>query len=414
MNINPVILSIPIYFALIGIELLVQLFSKKQLYRLNDALTNISCGITSQLSGIFFKVLSVGAYTLSYEHFAIFTIPSSTVTFITLFIASDFCYYWAHRMSHQINLFWGGHVVHHQSEDYNFSVALRQSSFQVIWTFFFYLPLAILGFSPVDFVLASALVTVYQFWIHTETVGKLGLIEKLFNTPSHHRVHHGRDPKYIDKNHAGVFIIWDKIFGTFQEEEEKPTYGITKPVNSWNPVWVNLSHYADMWNQQKDIKGFTNKSKFLFNPPGWLPKELGGYQSPPPIIKSQYQKFDSPSDRQLNLYVFLQYILALGVTAFFLFSYKNYELLVQLVFIGAIAVTIVNCGALFEMRRWVWVLEKIRVITVMASLILLFVLFKESVLFLIFGVVYGLLSLGWILLKEGSLKNSLLKTTPAS
>ena len=224
MNINPVVLSIPIYFLLIAIELLIQQFSKKKLYRLNDAVTNISCGITQQLTGTFLIIFAIGIYQLIYEHLAIFIIPSNAFTLILLFVLVDFAYYWAHRMSHEINLLWGSHVVHHQSEDYNFSVALRQSPLQVIWTSFFYLPLALIGFNTLDFALMVALSTVYQFWIHTETIKKLGPLEYIFNTPSHHRVHHGRDPKYIDKNLAGVLITWDMLFGTFQKEEEKPCY----------------------------------------------------------------------------------------------------------------------------------------------------------------------------------------------
>jgi len=255
MNINPVVLSIPIYFLLIGIELLIQQFSKKKLYRFSDAVTNISCGITQQLTGVFFIIFSLGIYQLIYEKLAVFHIPSNAFTLVLLFILVDFAYYWAHRMSHEINLFWGSHVVHHQSEDYNLSVALRQSSFQVIWMSMFYYPLALIGFNTLDFALMSALSTVYQFWIHTETIKKLGPLEYILNTPSHHRVHHGREPKYIDKNHAGVFITWDMLFGTCQKEEEKPVYGITRPVKSWNPGWVNLDHYAFMISELKHIPG---------------------------------------------------------------------------------------------------------------------------------------------------------------
>src|SRR5210317_248454 len=167
MNLNPIVLSIPIFFLLIGIELLINYFSQKKVYRLNDALTNISCGITQQVSGIFLKIVGIGVYAVSYEYLRIWEIPSTWYTLIILFIATDFCYYWAHRMSHEINLFWSGHVVHHQSEDFNLSVALRQSSFQTIWTAGFYLPLAIIGFEPIDFALMAALTTLYQFWIHT-------------------------------------------------------------------------------------------------------------------------------------------------------------------------------------------------------------------------------------------------------
>jgi alkylglycerol monooxygenase len=251
LNLNPIVLSIPIFFILIGIELVVERFSHRKLYRLPDAIANLSCGITSQLSGLFMRILAIGIYEIVYANFALFTLDRSWLYWLGLFLLTDFTYYWAHRMSHEINLFWGGHVVHHQSEEYNLSVALRQSSFQVVWTFAFSLPIALLGFNTVDFVLISAFNTLYQFWIHTETINKMGWFEYVFNTPSHHRVHHGRNPKYIDKNHAGSLIIWDKMFGTFQAEEERPTYGITKPINSWNAVWANFSHYVVMADETK-------------------------------------------------------------------------------------------------------------------------------------------------------------------
>lgn len=219
-------------------------------------------------------MLAVGVYEVLFSNFAMFQLERNWLYWTALFFLVDLGYYWAHRMSHEINLFWGGHVVHHQSEEYNLSVALRQSSFQVVWTFFFYLPLAFAGFETTDFLLMSAFNTLYQFWIHTETINRMGWFELVFNTPSHHRVHHGRDPKYIDKNHAGTLIIWDKMFGTFQEEEERPTYGITKPINSWNGVWANFSHYATMAHELKSIRSWSDKFRYLFNKPGWLPESM--------------------------------------------------------------------------------------------------------------------------------------------
>ena len=362
MNLNPVVLSIPIYFLLIGIELLIQAFSKKKMYRLNDAVTNISCGITSQLSGVFFKVLSVGVYMLVYENLRFFTIESTWYSIIVLWLLVDLAYYWAHRMSHEINLFWGGHVVHHQSEDYNFSVALRQSSFQVIWTFAFYLPIALLGFNTIDFVLVSALNTVYQFWIHTETIGKLGILEYVFNTPSHHRVHHGKDPKYIDKNHAGSLIIWDKMFGTFQPEEEKPTYGITQPLNSWNPVWANFAHYATMAKEIRTIKKPMDKVRYLFYKPGWLPEDQGGYRAPRKVEKATYHKYDTANLQSSNFYVLFQYILILIGTAFLLFNLDNFNLN-EIAFLSIlITISVVNCGALFEQKKWIIFAEEARIV----------------------------------------------------
>jgi alkylglycerol monooxygenase len=363
MDINPIVLSIPIFFILIGIELLVERFTHKDLYRLPDSIANLSCGITSQLSGLFLKIFAVGIYQFLFENFAFVTLERTWVYWLALILLVDLAYYWAHRMSHEVNLFWGGHVVHHQSEEYNLSVALRQSSLQVVWTFGFNLPIAFLGFRTEDFVLISALNTLYQFWIHTETIGKLPRwIEFVFNTPSHHRVHHGRDPKYIDKNHAGSLIIWDRMFGTFQEEEEKPTYGITKPINSWNAVWANMSHYADMGEDLKRIPKWSDKFRYLFNKPGWLPEYLGGYRPAPAVDKSNYKKYDTPSGLSLNLYVLFQYVLCLFGTALFLFNAAKFSLGEKAFITVLISIVVVNCGVLFEQRTWVRWSEWIRII----------------------------------------------------
>ncbi len=401
MDFNPIILSIPIYFLLIGIELLIQFFADRKLYRLSDAITNISCGITQQLTGIFLKVLGVGIYVLIFTHLRITEIPVTWWSWILLFVAADFCYYWAHRKSHEINLFWGGHVVHHQSEDYNFSVALRQGSFQIIWTFGFYLPLAIVGFDPTQFVIASALVTIYQFWIHTETIGKLGWLEYVFNTPSHHRVHHGRDPKYIDKNHAGVFIIWDKLFGTFQQEEEKPVYGITTPANSWNPVWVNIDHYHKMWGDMRRMQNWKDRMRYMFFKPGWYPSYLGGYQAPGHIDREQYRKFETAFPLTTGYYVLVQYVIILALTAWFLFQLSSFSISEQAGTIGFIIWTIINCGGLFEGRVWAAWSEYLRLIAggFIAAAIVLYVI---QVTWLLLPVIFLVLfSIIWMIRISG-------------
>src|SRR6056297_2359014 len=198
MDVNPVILAIPVFFILIGMEVAYGYFKDRKIYRLNDAVANISCGIVEQLTGVFAKVFTVAAYAFIYDNFRVFTLEDTWYWIAIAFIGVDFFYYWAHRMSHEVNLFWLGHVVHHQSEDYNLSVALRQSTFQKMFTFYFYFPLAFLGFKTEWFLLMGAFNLLYQFWIHTEVIKNMPRwYEFLFNTPSHHRVHHGRNPKYI-------------------------------------------------------------------------------------------------------------------------------------------------------------------------------------------------------------------------
>jgi len=388
VNLNPIVLSIPIFFILIGIELIAERISHQKLYRLPDAIANLSCGITSQLSGLFLRVFAIGIYQLLHEHFNLVIWDRNWLYWVALFLLADLAYYWAHRMSHEINLFWGGHVVHHQSEEYNLSL-------QVVWTFAFSLPLAFIGFQTLDFALMSAFITLYQFWIHTELINKMGWFEYAFNTPSHHRVHHGRNPKYIDKNHAGTLIIWDRMFGTFQEEEERPTYGITKPINSWNAVWANFSHYAEMGKDLDRISNWSDKIKYIFKKPGWLPEYLGGYRAVPEVDRASYKKYDTPSPLSLNLYVLFQYVLCLAGTALFLFNATKFSLGEKAFITVLISVVVVNCGVLFENRKWVRYAEWIRIIIYPGILAALIIVNSLPTWLYLVAFVYFAISVPW-------------------
>ncbi len=370
MNFNPIILSIPIFFILIGFELLVDKFNNRSHYRFNDAITNISCGIGEQVTGVFFKVLMVGLYAFLFEHYSFTQIPVNWTTGIILFIGVDFFYYWFHRYSHVINLFWGGHVVHHQSEEYNLSVALRQGWFQKFFSFGFYLPLAFIGFAPTQFLLVSSLVTLYQFWIHTKGINKMGVLEYVLNTPSHHRVHHGVNPKYIDKNHAGTLIIWDKMFGTFQVEEEEPTYGITHPINTWDPLSANLHHWKQMYKGLKQMKGVKDKLKYTFMPPGWKPAYIG--DSDVPVYAKSYKKFDTEVSNNVNYYVLFQYAIILVGTTLFLINVGKLDLVGKLIGCGLVVLSIVNYSSLLESKKQGVAFELIRIVLICVALIFYF------------------------------------------
>lgn len=365
MDINPVILSIPLYFTLIGFELIYQLIKKAKLYRTNDAISNISCGITSQISAATWGVLSIGMYQYVFQYWSISTVPNAWWTWVILFVLVDLMYYWFHRASHEINFLWNtAHVVHHQSEDYNLSVALRQASFGGVFSMLFYLPLAFLGFDTYAFLTVKGFNLIYQFWIHTEAINKLPRwFEYIFNTPSHHRVHHGRNPKYIDRNHAGTLMIWDRMFGTFQAEEEKPTYGVTKPTNTWNPIWANVLPIVDMTKQVSATPGFMNKLKVLIYKPGWQPEELGGYQLAPEVDKANYRKFDVHPFMPMIRYVFVNFIVVLVFTSYFLFTQASYDIPIKLALAGYIVWSVAQLGILMENRRS-WIPgEYVRVIT---------------------------------------------------
>jgi len=213
-----------------------------------DAGINIFVGF---MSIVFGGLLGIGTgyiYLFLYE-VAPYKFPAEAWwTWVVLFFVDDFVYYVFHRVSHESRLFWNFHVVHHSSEQYNLSVAVRQSWFSGFLHWIFYAPIMLLGFAPWMFALMHGLNLIYQFWIHTKAVKKLGPLEYVLNTPSHHRVHHGVNDIYLDRNYAGVLIIWDRLFGSFIEETEAPRYGIIKPLNSYNPLWINLHSWSEMWH----------------------------------------------------------------------------------------------------------------------------------------------------------------------
>jgi sterol desaturase/sphingolipid hydroxylase (fatty acid hydroxylase superfamily) len=325
-----------------------------------------------QVTGVFFKTIIIIGYIFLYEHYRIFEIKDNFLTYFLLFVGIDFFYYWFHRYAHEVSLFWGTHIVHHQSEEYNFSVALRQSVFQSFISMIFYLPLALVGFNPIAFVTLSAFQTLYQFWIHTKLIDKMHpAFEYIFNTPSHHRVHHGRNPEYIDKNHGGTLIIFDRMFGTFQPEEAEVVYGVTKPLSSWNPIWANLDWYADLWADLKRPMAFSDKIKLLFKKPGWLPASEGGYRAPQPIV-GPYEKFDTSVSPQLNYYVLLQYAILLAVTSYFLFNLNAFNRATQLALGGFVILSIVTFGGLLESKKWASLLEISRYIIVFLAVLFLY------------------------------------------
>ena len=285
------------------------------LYRLGDSLANIGCGIMDQSTGLFSKVLVVAAYTAMFHLTAAWRpweLQATPAVWVATFVLSDLAYYWAHRLSHGVNILWIGHVVHHQSEDYNLAVALRQSVLQKVLLMWVYWPLALAGFPPEIFLTCMAVNLLYQFWIHTELIDTLGPLEWVMNTPSHHRVHHGRNPEYIDRNHAGVFIVWDRMFGTFQKELVKPTYGITRPTDTFNPVHAQWKPVVDLWNDLKRIPNWRDRLRFLIAAPGWYPDSMGGRQAPP-AISGLEEKYDPRPSNAVAALLIARWLLLLIV-----------------------------------------------------------------------------------------------------
>ncbi|NBY33116.1 MAG: hypothetical protein EBQ68_03460, partial [Betaproteobacteria bacterium] len=280
-----IVLASPVFFGLIFIEwlwgrrLAQQGQASAQTYRLDDAISSISLGILSQISAIFTRVLRIGIYTLVFEQVALFRNDAWWSTWYGVVLALvlyDFCYYWFHRASHEVALFWAGHAVHHQSQHYNLSTALRQSSAGAISSWVFYLPMALLGVPPVVFGIVALIDLLYQYWVHTEHIGRLGWFDRWFCSPSNHRVHHAVNDKYLDRNYGGIWVVWDRLFGSFEEEDphEPCVYGTRKALNSWDPLWANMQMYTSMLHDSWHAKRWSDKLMVFFHHPGWRPDDV--------------------------------------------------------------------------------------------------------------------------------------------
>ena len=265
---DPTVFAIPVFIALIIIEVVISAKKKLNLYKFKDSTANITMGLGSVVIGLLTKTFAFFVFLWIYQ-FRLFEIPNTWWMWGLLLLADDVTFYWYHRLAHQVRFFWAAHVQHHSSEHMNFSVALRQSWGEPFIKFLFYIWLPFIGFNPVYILIMQAISLVYQFFPHTKLVGKLGPIEWIFNTPSHHRVHHATQVQYLDKNHAGILIIWDRMFGTFQKEIEVPTYGITVNINSFSPLKIASHEYISLWQDMRRAKKLSDKIKYLINPPGW-------------------------------------------------------------------------------------------------------------------------------------------------
>jgi sterol desaturase/sphingolipid hydroxylase (fatty acid hydroxylase superfamily) len=366
MNVNYIALAVPAFFLLIGLELAVSLTLGRRLYRFADAITDLSCGIGQQVTGVLMKGALVAGYGWVYEHWTLVRFDEvSPAPWLVAFVGVDFFYYWWHRASHEVACLWAVHVVHHQSEDYNLAVALRQAWFSSASSWAFYAPLALLGVPPLVFVAVSAWSTLYQFWIHTRVIGKLGILEWLFNTPSHHRVHHGRDPKYLDRNYGATLIVWDRLFGSFQVEEEEPRYGTIAAYRSWNPVWANFEFWVTLVAKARRTPRFVDKLRVWFMPPGWQP--AGSADDRDDDSETPRVRFNTETTLRLRIYVLAQFVLVTIATTLLMVRHPTLGPGVNSVGAALVLATTVVWGALFEGRRWAVPLEFTRLATVAAA-----------------------------------------------
>ena len=262
-------LAVPAFLLLLIIEAVCDAVMRRDLYEVKDTAASLTMGLGNVFIGIVTKAVAFAVFT-AVHRFAIFKIGYQWWAWLLLFFADDFTYYWFHRTSHECRLFWASHVIHHSSQRYNLGTALRQTWTGGFMTFIFWLWLPLIGFAPVMVLTMQAISLLYQFWIHTELIHSMGAAETVLNTPSHHRVHHASNSRYIDRNHAGTLIIWDRIFGTFEPEdvEYPPVYGLTKNINSYNPVRIAFHEWQEMWNDLRHAKNWPDCWACVFGGPG--------------------------------------------------------------------------------------------------------------------------------------------------
>lgn len=262
-------LAIPAFILLLVVEVVLDAVMRRDLYELRDAAASLTMGTGNVILGLATKAMVFGIFTVMHR-FALFNIGYQWWAWVLIVFADDFTYYVFHRTSHECRLFWASHVIHHSSQRYNLGTALRQTWTGSFMSFVFWLWLPLIGFQPAMVMTMQAISLLYQFWIHTEIVRSLGPLEAVMNTPSHHRVHHAANARYLDRNHAGIFIIWDRLFGTFEPEDmnERPVYGLTKNINTYNPLRIAFHEWIDIWHDVRQAPTLHARLASLFGRPG--------------------------------------------------------------------------------------------------------------------------------------------------
>ncbi|MEZ4837983.1 sterol desaturase family protein [Flavobacterium sp.] len=314
------IIAMPVFLLLIVIEKTYGYFTGNDTVPLMDTVSSLSSGITNAVKDVLGISVSILTYEWMVNKMALFTIENTFLTYVIAFFVIDFYGYWSHRWSHQINFFWNKHAIHHSSEEFNLACALRQSisSFVNLFTFLL-LPAAFLGVPATVIAIVLPLHLFLQFWYHTKHIGKMGFLEKIIVTPSHHRVHHAINKEYLDKNHGQIFIFWDKWFGTFQQElkDVPAVFGITRPAQTWNPIKINFQHLWLLIQDAWRTENWKDKIRIWFMPTGWRPD---GFEEKYPVFKIDdvytFEKYNPKHSSLLKYFSIIQLFITLGFVSY--------------------------------------------------------------------------------------------------
>lgn len=370
MKLNILAFAVPLFVSFMILEYVVARRKKLPYFNLHHSIANISIGIAERLMDVWVVGLFYFVYDYIQKHYGLFNIKPNLLLWILLLLCTDFMWYWYHRLAHEINIFWAAHIVHHQSEDFNYTVSARITVLQAFIRTGFWTILPLLGF-PAPMITSILLVHgLYPFFIHTRLIGKLGILEYVLVTPSHHRVHHASNEQYLDKNYGDVFIIWDKLFGTFQKEENniEIKYGLTHPIKSYSFLWQHFHFLAELTYAIRRTKGGWNKFRLLFSKPE---------QIDPAVREIAEERFrirqsNAPFDKPLNRYVVWQIGLTIALLFIFIL-FEHYIPLTQQVLISlAILLTLINCGAIMEQKQWIYYLEFLRLLTLTIGFIMVY------------------------------------------
>lgn len=353
---SPIVYAVPVFMATILLEAWIAYRrSPRQVgsgtYSVADAVTSLHFGIVSQVMIAFTWLFTFGFYLFVFEHLRLVTLSRDEWwVWVLALVVYDFCYYWAHRCGHEVNLMWASHQVHHSSEYFNLTTALRQTATGAFTAWPFYVLMAMMGIPPFVFAVVALIDLLYQYWVHTELVPKLGFIEKIFVTPSNHRVHHGQNDYCIDRNYGGVFIVWDRLFGTFAEErdDEKVIYGIRTPLASFNPVWGNLKGYRDIWRQARVAPSWRESLQVWFGPP----KGSNG---------CALRRYDPGTRSSTARYALLQYALLIGPATHFIAAGPGLPMIERIGYASFLIIWVVSIGRLLEERAGAKRAEALRV-----------------------------------------------------
>lgn len=386
----------PIAIVFVILEIILCWYYKKDLISFEELIANFGTALGNQTVNVLVAAGVFVAYGYLWTHFRLIdNIEMTWYNFLLLLLGVDFIFYWVHRWGHHINIMWAAHSPHHSAEEMNFAVALRASVTQRLFSFFFFWPLTIIGFKPVDIYAMTGIHLFIAFLHHTELVPKLWRwVEFTFTTPSHHRVHHGVNFKYLDKNFSEFLIIWDRLFGTFAEEDEKVIYGMYHPPHSWNPITINFHYYRTLWRDAVAAPYAIDKVKLWFMPLGWRPRGLAPLEPITEVTLSNQQKYRPQAFANARPYLILH--LVLGVLLMMYVIKPNSDWAVWQRWVGALLLwhTIIDWGGIMESKSWIWVSENIRIIygTAIAILFCGLTLISPATYIL---VLLALLSIAW-------------------